>query len=135
MASTAPGPSTEWKETIAPDEAERFERHAETLRRLQREKAKRYPVSRGLHAKPAAGVEAEFTVLPDLPEHARVGLFAKPASYRGYVRYSNGSGGRLSDRKADVRGIAIKVVGVDGKKLIPGMESAQTQDFLAILGA
>ena len=34
-----------------------------------------------------------------------------------------------------MRGIAVKVIGVGGKKLIPGMESAVTQDFLAILTA
>jgi len=31
-----------------------------------------------------------------------------------------------------VRGIAIKLVGVPGRKLIPGMENATTQDFLLI---
>src|SRR5262245_51215791 len=36
-----------------------------------------------------------------------------------------------SDRGADVRGLAVKVIGVPGKKLIPGLEVAPTQDFLA----
>jgi hypothetical protein len=36
------------------------------------------------------------------------------------------------DRKSDIRGVALKVVGVDGKKIIPGMEDAKTQDFLLI---
>jgi len=31
-----------------------------------------------------------------------------------------------------VRGLAVKVLGVPGKKLIPGLEAAPTQDFLAI---
>src|SRR5258708_1635702 len=57
---------------------------------------------------------------------------AAPATYGAYVRYSNGSGARQADTKGDVRGIAIKVVGVPGKKIIPGLEDAQTQDFLLI---
>src|SRR5207253_3469825 len=48
------------------------------------------------------------------------------------VRFSNGSGARQHDAKADVRGVAIKLLGVPGKKLIPGMENAKTQDFLLI---
>jgi hypothetical protein len=125
-------PSTDWKETVDPGEAERFERYAEQLRGLQRKNARGGRASRGLHAKGQLGVEAELEVLPGLPEFARVALFARPAKYRAYVRFSNGSGRRQSDHKDDVRGVAIKVVGVGGKKLIPGMENAVTQDFLLI---
>jgi hypothetical protein len=32
----------------------------------------------------------------------------------------------------DVRGLALKFVGIDGKKLIPGLEDAKTQDFLFV---
>jgi hypothetical protein len=125
-------PSTSWQEKIDPGEAERFERYAEQLRDIQRRNARGGAPSRALHAKGQLGLGAEFTVLPDLPEHARIGPFAAPATYRAYVRYSNGSGRRQPDAKADVRGVAIKLVGVQGKKLIPGMEHARTQDFLLI---
>ena len=125
-------PATNWQEKIDPGEAERFERYAEQLREMQRKNAHGGPASRALHAKGQLGLSAEFTVLPDLPEHARVGPFAQPGKYRAYVRYSNGSGRRQHDAKADVRGIAVKLVGVAGKKIIPGMENARTQDFLLI---
>ncbi len=125
-------PATDWKEDIGADEDRRFLTYAEELRALQRKRAAQGGVSRALHAKGQAGVEAEFTVLPDLPEHARVALFAKPATYRAYVRFSNGAGARQKDRTGDVRGIALKLLGVDGKKLIPGLENAKTQDFLLI---
>ncbi len=126
-------PATDWKEAVPADEAERFERHAEALRDLQRSAAAASgKTSRALHAKAQAGVEAEFTVLPDLPEHARAGVFASPGTYRAYVRFSNGAGRHQPDRKPDVRGVAIKVVGVNGKKIIPGLEDAKTQDFLLI---
>ena len=112
-------PRTDWQETIPADEAERFARYAEELRELQRARARRRPyrpVDRGLHAKANAGLEAELRVLGDLPPAARAGVFAGPKTYRAYVRFSNGIGARQSDAKPDVRGIAIKVVGVSGKK-------------------
>jgi hypothetical protein len=125
-------PSTDWQEKTDPGELQRFEAYAEQFRDLQRRRARKGPVARALHAKGQLGLEAAFTVLPDLPEHARVGLFAAPGKFRACVRYSNGSGARQDDRKPDVRGIAVKVLGVAGKKLIPGMEAATTQDFLLI---
>jgi hypothetical protein len=129
-------PATDWKEAVPEGEAERFERHAEALRDMQRAAAaasgKKH---RALHAKGLAGLEAELTVLPDLPDHARVGIFAAPAAYRAYVRFSNGSGLHQHDKKGDVRGVAIKVVGVPGKKIIPGLEDARTADFLLIKSA
>ena len=124
-------PSTEWKETIPADEAAVFEGYAEALLKMQRRAAAGGKPSRALHAK-GIGATAELTILPDLPPHARQGLFATPATYPAYVRYSNGAGRRRADAKGDVRGVAIKVVGVEGKKIIPGMESAKTQDFLLI---
>lgn len=129
-------PSTTWKEVIAPGEAETFERLAQDLAGVQARAAQRRGrVSRGLHAKQALAARASLEVLPDLPAHARVGLFAEPKRYEAVVRFSNGDPHHRDDRKPDVRGIAVKVMGVGGKKLIPGLEDAPTQDFLAILTA
>jgi hypothetical protein len=123
--------STDWKEEPAPGEAERFERYGEQLRDLQRKLARGKNAARALHAK-GFGLEAEFEVLDGLPAQAQVALFARPARYRAYVRFSNGSPHRNPDRKPDIRGVAIKLLGVEGKKLIPGMEDAKTQDFLLV---
>jgi hypothetical protein len=125
-------PATTWKEIIPEGESARFERYAEQLRDLQRRNAASGLTSRALHAKGKVGLEAEFTALPDLPEHARIGMFGAPASYRALVRFSNGSGRRQHDKTPDVRGVAIKVLGVAGKKIIPGLEDKTTQDFLLI---
>jgi hypothetical protein len=122
-------PATDWKETIPDDEAARFQRHADLLGTFQ---ARQAHEGRALHTKANLGVEATFTVLADIPADARIGMFATPRSYPAVVRFSNGAGRRQSDRKLDVRGIAVKLFGVDGKKVIPGMEDATTQDFLAI---
>ncbi len=122
-------PSKDWKEKIADDEKERFERYATVLADLQRARGGK---SRALHAKQHAGVRAEVEVLADIPEHARVALFAEPKTFEGYVRFSNGSGARAKDDKPDVRGVALKILGVPGKKIIPGLEDETTQDILFI---
>src|SRR5512132_2810751 len=125
-------PATAWKDMIPEGEPARLERHAENLLERQRRRAGGHKALRGLHAKGNAGLEAELTVLSDFPEPLRVGLFAAPATYRSYVRFSNGSGLIQHDKAGDIRGAALKVVGVEGKKIIPGMEDARTQDFLLI---
>jgi hypothetical protein len=65
-----------------------------------------------------------------VPEPARHGLFARPKVYDALVRYSNGSGVPRDDAKADIRGMAVKVLDVDGRKILG---TARTQDFLGIL--
>jgi hypothetical protein len=125
-------PSTDWKEAIPEGEEERFARYATRLCELQKKNASDGKTARALHARAIAGVEAELEVLADLPEHARYGVFAKPHTYKAFVRYSNGAPRRQHDKVGDVRGLAIKVRGVEGKKVIPGMEDALTQDFLLI---
>lgn len=125
-------PATDWQEIIPADEAARFERYAAIIGDLQVRRAKGRPPVRALHAKANVGLRAEFTVADGLPECARVGIFAQPQTLPALVRLSNGAGKRQSDAKPDLRGFAFKIVGVPGKKLIPGMEDCKTQDFLMI---
>jgi len=125
-------PSTQWQEQIRPDEEQRFERQAELLRTLQRKHATPRGTARALHAKHAGCFAAELHVRDDVPEHARVGLFAAPKRWRAYVRFSNGSSAHQPDRTPDVRGIAIKLLDVPGRKILPGLEDRTTQDFLLI---
>jgi hypothetical protein len=135
-AMSPAAPSTAWRETIAADEADRYERYAKLLHELQEASTKKLGRGgRALHRKGHLGAKASFEVRADLAEPYAAGLFARPATYRAYVRFSNGAATHQSDRKPDVRGIAVKLVGVEGKKLIPGMEGARTQDFLAIQSA
>jgi hypothetical protein len=128
-------PSTQWKEQVAPDEDARFGRLAEQLRELQRRNARRSGAGRALHRKGHVGVEASFEVRDGLPAAVAQGLFARPGRYRAYVRFSNGASAHQADGKGDVRGAAIKVLGVAGRKIIPGLEAATTQDFLLIQSA
>jgi hypothetical protein len=92
---------------------------------------------RGFHAKAHACVEGQLHL--EVPASlaasgANVGLFAENGDYPTWVRYSNGTGFVQSDKSGDVRGLAIKIMKVSGKKLMPGQEDAKTVDFLMTNG-
>jgi len=123
-------PSTSWQERVAPDEAERFARYAAEFAEMQRRKSERFGPGRALHRKQVLGISGRVEVLPDLPEHARHGLFASPGSHDAWVRLSNGSADRAPDRRPDVRGFAVKVLGLRGPGALGGETSSQ--DFLLI---
>ncbi|HEX5373929.1 MAG TPA: catalase family protein [Aquabacterium sp.] len=84
---------------------------------------------RDAHRKAHGCVKARFTVAPQLPPTLAQGLFAQARSYDAVIRYSNGSQVQ-DDTKGDARGMAIKVMGVDGPKLLGDEAGARTQDFL-----
>ncbi len=120
-------------ETIAPDEAERFRGYAEEISAIQSARTAKQggKVERALHAKPHLGAVGELVV--KAPETARSGVFAMSGkSWPVYARFSNGSSRHQPDKTPDVRGFAIKLVGVPGQKLIKGLEGELTQDFLFI---
>src|SRR5829696_1267767 len=74
---------------------------------------------------------AEFTVLDDLPANLRRGLFARPGTYRAYVRFS-GPGPFAPPDLEDLGqcSVAIKVMGVPGPKLMP--DESATQDLILV---
>lgn len=125
-------PSTQWREEIGPNEEQRFERQAERLRQIQRRHAAGGGAARALHAKHTGCFAAELHVGGELPEHLRVGPFAEAKVWRAYVRFSNGASAHQPDRTPDVRGLAIKLLDVPGRKLLPGLEDLPTHDILLI---
>ncbi|WP_245460500.1 catalase [Rhizobium leguminosarum] len=86
------------------------------------------PGLRGQHYKQHGCVFATFEVLADLPERLKIGVFAKPKAYTAYIRFSNGA--QLDDTKPDIHGMAIKLTGVAGRKILEGEEDAATHDFV-----
>jgi hypothetical protein len=122
--------STDWSERIDPDEDARYREYAEEMREIVRERAARAGRSgRAVHFKQHVGVEGKL-IVGELAQALRVGPFATPAKWRCYVRFSSSSNLNLHDALPDVRGLAIKLVGVPGPKLLPELEHALTQDFL-----
>lgn len=90
-------------------------------------------VQRDAHAKPHGCVRAVLTVDDTIPERYRQGVFSEPGRrYEAWIRYSNGT--QRDDREPDARGMAIKLMGVEGDKLIsPEIDPEQdTQDFVMI---
>jgi hypothetical protein len=90
---------------------------------------------RDVHSKTHGCVKGFFVVEPDLPNEFRVGVFSEPRRFPAWIRFSNAGGfapvgGTVADSVRDVRGMAVKLLGVPGKKLLEGQEDATTQDFL-----
>lgn len=88
----------------------------------------RCPVRRGQHPKQHGCVRGDFIVDADIPEELRHGVFRTARSFPAWVRFSNGS--QDDDSRGDIHGMAIKLIGVDGRKILPGEENETTQDFV-----
>ena len=89
------------------------------------------PVRRDQHPKQHACVEAQFVVADDLPDALRVGIFSQPGhGYDAVIRFSNGR--EFDDTHSDIHGMAIKLLGVPGKKMLEHEADATTQDFVLI---
>ena len=88
---------------------------------------------RDAHPKAHGCVKAEIHILDTLPAPLAKGMFIPGTTYQAWIRFSNGSGDPTrADIKRDARGMAIKVLGVPGKKLLEDESSATTQDFIMI---
>lgn len=87
---------------------------------------------RDAHPKMHGLVKAEFTIEPDLPPELQVGIFKEARTYQAWIRFSNQDGTIQPDTSRDIRGMAIKLMGVAGDKLLEAERDAQTQDFIVI---
>ncbi len=119
-------------EVIQPHEAEQVEKivdmmhaqHVKTFDKL------RHAV-RDAHAK-QHGTVVGTLIIPSLPEHLAQGLFAKPCEYPVVIRFSSAPGTLKDDSVPSPHGMAIKVIGVEGQKLLLEHADAVTQDFLLV---
>lgn len=85
---------------------------------------------RDAHPKCLGLLKAKFIVNTNLPKALKVGIFKESRVFPALIRISNSSPKIKGDNKKDVRGFAIKLIGVDGKKFTEYEDS--TQDFLLI---
>jgi hypothetical protein len=122
------GTKNEWGEIIRPDEAAVFAGLATKINELQRVVAAGNAPVRGFHAKVHGCMKAELHVNANRPAETRFGAFAEDGVKSAWIRMSNGQGKSLQDNERDVRGIGIKLVGIDGERLLG--DTATTQDFL-----
>jgi hypothetical protein len=86
---------------------------------------------RDAHAKSHGILRGELKVHAGLPEHLSQGMFAEPGkTYPVIARLSTTAGAIRSDQVRGVRGLAIKVLGVPGPRVLPDNET--TQDFVFV---
>jgi len=89
--------------------------------------------TRAVHAKAHGVLHGEMLVLDHLPPELAQGLFARSGTYPVALRFSTLPGDILDDSVSTPRGLAVKVLGVDGPRLT-GSESDTTQDFIMVNG-
>jgi Catalase len=97
--------------------------------------AQKGPDLRKDHPKSHGLVWGEFKVEDNIPEALQVGIFAQPKTYPIWMRLSNAASvekrGKLkSDLDPDIRALAIKLLEVEGEKVLD--DEKETQDFLLI---
>jgi hypothetical protein len=88
---------------------------------------------RSVHAKSHSLPQGEITVTPNLPPELAQGLFSRHGRYPVIMRFSTIPGDILDDDVSVPRGLAVKVIGVDGERM-PGSETDAVQDFVLVNG-
>ena len=86
------------------------------------------PDRRGQHKKMSGCLEATFHVHAEVPDQLKVGLFEQANTYEAVIRYSGGAG--TDDREPDIHGMAIKLLDVEGKKVLDEAADVDEQDFI-----
>ncbi|MCQ4635023.1 catalase family protein [Shinella sp. CPCC 100929] len=120
-------------ETIKPDEHETVAGLNEQFDIILEKTAEDYGHAvRSVHAKAHGIIEGKLTVLDGLATELAQGMFATPGEHAVYMRLSTNAGDILPDAIALPRGLAMKVVDVEGVRL-PDAEGG-TQDFVMVNG-
>lgn len=133
MALASPVPYSADVETLQPNEQEIIEKLNDAFDTILETTAKDYGHAvRSVHAKAHGVLKATFTVNDALPTELAQGLFARPGRYEAYLRISTNAGDILPDAVSLPRGLAIKVVGVEGARLPDA--AGGTQDFVMVNG-
>lgn len=87
---------------------------------------------RDAHAKSHGVLRGTLVVADDLPEELAQGLFSTGGEHPVVIRFSTAPGDIVSDGIGAAFGMAIKVLEVDGEKVLPGDPQPRTQDFLLV---
>jgi hypothetical protein len=120
-------------EVNQPDEATLIDNIVASMGRMNRIVFDKHRhASRDAHAKSHGVLVGTLTVYDDLAPHLRQGLFRQPGSYPIVLRFSSAPGDINSDTVPSPKGMAIKVLNVKGRKILPGHEGETTQDFLLV---
>ncbi|MDO7873477.1 catalase family protein [Hymenobacter sp. ASUV-10] len=120
-------------EQIQPNEEQLANETVESMARLNQFFFEKYRHAvRDAHAKSHGILRGELHLRPDLPEHLRQGMFKQAGPFPVIIRLSTSPGSIEPDSTANVKGFALKVIGVDGRKFLDAEADAVTQDFLMV---
>ncbi len=120
-------------ETRQDDEAETIEGLNATFDKILETTANDYGHAvRSVHAKAHGILRGTLTVAAGLPPDLAQGMFATPGDHAVVMRLSTNAGDILPDAISLPRGLALKVLDVDGERL-PGAEG-RTQNFVMVNG-
>lgn len=121
-------------ETIRSDEARTVRQLEAAFKDILDTTSKDYGHAvRAVHAKAHGIARGTLTVRDGLAPELAQGLFARAGSYEAIMRISTNPGDILDDSIALPRGLALKVLGVEGERL-EGAEGNATQDFVLVNG-
>jgi hypothetical protein len=118
-------------ESVPPGEEAAVARVVELTRaKFERDYANVRPALRDQHPKSHGCVRAQFAVGLDVPPDLQYGIFAEPRTYSAWIRFSSSSAQPRPDSKRDAHGMSIKVMDVQGEKVLPSERDETTQDFI-----
>jgi hypothetical protein len=133
-AAVKPLPYARAYEVLEEGEAETRDKLLETLHRISETTFKDSGHAlRSVHAKTHGLLTGQLQVLPHLPDELAQGIFQTPGTWPVVMRLSTIPGDILDDDISTPRGLAVKVIGVDGDRL-EGSEDDVTQDFVLVTG-
>ena len=117
-----------------PDEAQTLADINEQMHKIQEKTyADGGKAIRSVHAKSHGLLVGELRVPAGLPPHLAQGIFARPGALPVVIRLSTTPGDILPDDVSTPRGMAVKIIGVEGERL-PGTAGDVTQDFIMVNG-
>jgi hypothetical protein len=133
MVLTTPVRFSPEVETRQPDEAETIGNINTTFDKILETTANDYGHAvRSVHAKAHGILQGTLTVHSGLPPELAQGMFATPGEHQAFMRLSTNAGDILPDTISLPRGLALKVLDVDGERL-PDAEG-RTQNFVMVNG-
>ncbi|WP_295045044.1 catalase family protein [uncultured Paracoccus sp.] len=120
-------------ETVGPDEAQVIRDLSDTLHDILETTSKDYGHAvRAVHAKSHGILRGELEILPGLPPELAQGIFSRPGRHQAVIRISTNPGDLLPDSVSVPRGLALKIIGVQGERL-EGADG-ENQDFIFVNG-
>jgi catalase len=119
-------------EKPADDEHVVFDELSRSMQHIGRKMAARYRHAyRPVHAKSHGLLVGYLDISGNLPVHLRQGLFGHGGHYPVVMRFSTNPGDILPDSVSTPRGLAVKVLHVDGA-MVAEHEGCATQDFVCV---